>query len=47
MQKDGIWNFSFEVLEECPKEQLNEKEKLWIDLYQSNVYGLNSTKGGS
>lgn len=47
MQEDGIWNFSFEVLEECPRNQLNEKEKLWIDLYQSNVYGLNSTKGGS
>ena len=23
MQKDGVWNFSFELLEECPRELLN------------------------
>jgi hypothetical protein len=23
MQKDGVWNFTFELLEECPKELLN------------------------
>lgn len=45
MQKDGIWNFSFELMEECPREQLNEKEKFWIELYQSNIYSYNSTKG--
>lgn len=45
MQKDGIYSFSFELMEECNREQLNEKEKLWINLYQSNLYGFNSTKG--
>lgn len=45
MQKDGIWNFSFEVLEECPKDQLNEKEAEWINMYQSDKFGYNSTKG--
>lgn len=45
MQKDGIWNFSFELMEECSREQLNEKEKFWIELYQSNIYSYNSTKG--
>ena len=25
IQEFGLWNFSFEVLEECPREQLNEK----------------------
>lgn len=45
MQKDGIYSFSFELMEECPREQLNEKEKFWIELYQSNIYGFNSTKG--
>ena len=45
MQKDGIWNFSFALMEECPREQLNEKEKFWIELYQSNIYSYNSTKG--
>ena len=45
MQKDGIWNFSFELLEECPRELLNQKEAFWIDTYSSNIYGLNTMKG--
>ena len=45
MQKNGVWNFSFELLEECPKELLNEKEKFWIQMYQSNNFGYNATKG--
>ena len=45
MQKDGVWNFTFELLEECPKELLNQKEKLWIQMYQSNTFGYNTTKG--
>ena len=45
MQKWGIWNFSWELLEECPREQLNEKERYYIDLYQSESFGYNSTKG--
>ena len=45
MQQDKIWNFTFELLEECPKELLNEKERFWISMYQSNIYGLNTLKG--
>lgn len=45
MQKDGVWNFSFELLEECPRELLNQKEAFWIDTYSSNIYGLNIMKG--
>lgn len=45
MQDYGLWNFSFEVLEECPREQLNEKERYYIDLYQSYDYGFNSNTG--
>ena len=45
MQKDGVWNFSFELLEECPRELLNQKEAFWIDTYSSNIYGLNTMKG--
>ena len=45
MQEYGIWNFAFEVLEECPREQLNEKEKYYIDLYNSYDYGFNSNRG--
>lgn len=45
MQKDGVWNFTFELLEQCPKELLNEKESFWIQMYQSNIYGYNIMKG--
>ena len=45
MQDDGIWNFSFELMEECPRDQLNEKERQWIEMYQSDKTGYNSTKG--
>ena len=45
MQESGVYNFTFEVLEICPAIQLNEKERTWIDHYQSNVYGLNTVKG--
>lgn len=47
MQKDKVWNFSFELLEQCSKESLNEKEKFWIQMYQSNKFGLNTMKGNS
>ena len=45
MQEFGIWNFSWEVLEICPRDQLNEKEKYYIDLYDSKNFGYNSTLG--
>lgn len=45
MIKDGIWNFSWELLEKCPKEELDEKEKFYIDLYEAKVFGYNSTVG--
>lgn len=45
MQEYGIWNFSWELIEQCPREQLNEKEKYYIDLYMTNDFGYNSNKG--
>lgn len=45
IQENGIWNFSWELLETCPREQLDEKEKYYIELYMSNDFGYNSTKG--
>jgi hypothetical protein len=45
MQDFGLWNFSFEVLEECPRDQLNEKERYYIELYNSYDYGYNSNRG--
>lgn len=45
MKEFGLWSFSFELLEKCSKEQLNEKEKYYIDLYDSYNFGFNSTIG--
>lgn len=45
MQKTGVWNFAFELLEKCPREQLDKKEKEYIAIYESDKFGYNSTKG--
>ena len=45
-RKYGIDNFSFEVIEECNIEELNEKEIYWIDFYDSFFHGYNQTPGG-
>ena len=47
MNKVGVENFSYEIIEECPREQLNEKECYWIDYFESQNFGYNETKGGS
>lgn len=43
----GLQNFTFELLEECPKDTLtlNEKEKYFIELYDAKNFGYNSTGG--
>lgn len=45
MKKEGIDNFTFEILEECIPANLNEKEAFYINLYNSYNYGYNSNKG--
>ena len=45
MIQDGIWNFSWELLEQCPRSDLDGKEKFYINLYQSYEYGYNSNTG--
>ena len=45
MQEYGLQNFSFELLCECSKQELDEKEKYFIQLYQADLYGYNGTKG--
>lgn len=45
IQVYGIWNFSWEILEQCPKDQLDEQEKYYIDLYDSYNFGYNSNAG--
>ena len=45
MQEYGLQNFTFELLCQCSKQQLDEKEKYFIELYQADLYGYNSQKG--
>lgn len=45
MAKEGIWNFTFQILEEVPKEKLSEREKYWINFYHSKDYGMNERQG--
>ena len=46
IRKYGIENFSFEIIEECKIEELNEKEEFWIKYYDSFFNGYNQTLGG-
>lgn len=47
MHKEGVENFLFELLEEVPRDKLNEREVYWIEFYDTKNSGLNVTKGGS
>ena len=47
MLKDGVENFTFEVLEECERGQLNDREKYYIDFYRAQEYGYNMSRGGA
>ena len=47
MAEDGPENFTFEILEETPKDKLKEREAFYIDFYDSKTYGLNTIKGNS
>ena len=46
IRKYGLNNFSFEVLEECLIEELNQKERDYIKKYNSFFDGYNLTLGG-
>ena len=45
--KDGLENFTFELLEKCTNTELNSKEKFYIELYQADKYGYNSKAGNN
>lgn len=47
MYKQGPENFTFEILEEVPREKLNERESYWIEFYKTKEVGLNGTKGNN
>lgn len=45
----GADNFSFYIIEECPNDMLNEREKYWIKKYDTTnpAFGYNMTSGGT
>lgn len=45
MKQYGIENFTFELLESVPKDQLSEREKFYIQFYQTKEVGLNERNG--
>lgn len=47
MRELGFENFLFEVVEECSKEFLNDREIFWIEYYNSYKDGYNSNYGGT
>lgn len=46
LRKYGFNNFTFSIIEECSENLLNEKEKYWIQYYDSYQNGYNETLGG-
>ena len=45
MKQYGIEQFTFEVVEQVPKDQLSEREKFYINFYQTKETGLNERNG--
>lgn len=41
MKESGPYNFTWQVVEECKKEELTAREKYWIDFYEGQGYGYN------
>lgn len=46
MREEGLENFMFELLEDCEKDKLAEREKYYIGIFQSDTHGYNKNKGG-
>ena len=39
MYKEGLENFTFEIIEECDQSQLNRQEDYWQEFYKAKEYG--------
>lgn len=45
MMQDGVWSFTFEILEKCDTTKLNDCERKWISLFEADTIGYNGNKG--
>lgn len=45
MSSAGPENFTFEVIEECERERLDEREKYWTDYFKAQEFGFSIRKG--
>ena len=45
LMKCGVDRFTFELLEKCDKDKLTEREKYYIDFYETKTYGYNQRLG--
>lgn len=45
-RKYGLNNFTWEILEECSKKELDQKEKYYISIFNTYFDGYNETTGG-
>ena len=46
MLDEGLWNWTFEKVCDCGKDELNEKEKYYISFFKSQEWGYNIASGG-
>ena len=46
IKKYGIENFTFDIIEKCETNSLDDREKYWIEYYDSYNNGYNGAKGG-
>lgn len=46
MMDEGLWNWTFEKICDCGKDELNEKEKYYISFFKSQEWGYNIASGG-
>lgn len=45
LKKYGVQSFTWELLEEVPKDKLSERERYYIDFYDTTKYGYNMRTG--
>ena len=45
IREEGINNFTFEILEECSEEEVDNREAFWINYYHAYGEGYNTNRG--